>query len=98
MSAPPKSSDVVTLGECMAVLVPERPVGLCQATSLRVDIVGTEANPAIGLARLGVRARFISRVGYDTLGQRIRLTLEREKVDTAFLQTDSVAPTGVFFC
>jgi 2-dehydro-3-deoxygluconokinase len=90
-------SQVVTLGECMAVLFPERAVGLDRAPSLRLDIAGTEANTAIGLARLGIQSRFISRVGDDPLGRRIRQTLEREGVDTRFLKTDQGAPTGVFF-
>src|SRR4051812_1894490 len=90
-------TDVVTLGECMAVLFPERPMGLDRAPRLRLDIAGTESNTAIGLARLGHRARFISRVGDDPFGRRIRQTLIHEGVDTTFLQTDAEAPTGVFF-
>ena len=90
-------ADVVTLGECMAVLFPERPIGIDRAPRLRLDIAGTEANTAIGLARLGVRARFISRVGDDPFGRRIRATLRTEGVDTEFLLTDATAPTGVFF-
>ena len=71
-----KAPQVVTLGECMAVLFPERTVGLDRAPSLRLDIAGTEANTAIGLSRLGIRSRFVSRVGDDPLGRRIRTTLE----------------------
>ena len=81
----------------MAVLFPERPVGLDRATRLRLDIAGTEANTAIGLARLGVTVRFISRVGDDPFGRRIRQTLTDEGVDTTLVHTDPDAPTGVFF-
>jgi 2-dehydro-3-deoxygluconokinase len=89
--------DVVTLGECMAVLYPREPVTLDDASVLALDIGGAEANLSIGLSRLGHRARFISRVGDDPFGQRMRATLEREGVDTAYLTTDTSAQTGVFF-
>jgi 2-dehydro-3-deoxygluconokinase len=89
--------EVVTLGECMAVLFPDERRRLERARRLRMDIAGTEANTAIGLARLGVAARFIGRVGDDPFGTRIRETLSAEGVDTRFLQVDPGAPTGVFF-
>src|ERR1051325_2661345 len=88
---------VVTLGECMAVLYPARPVGLDRADRGLLDIAGTEANTAIGLARLGVGARFISLVGDDPFGRRIRSTLAREGVDVSYLRTHPEAPTGIFF-
>ena len=93
LSRPP----VVTLGECMAVLYPPRAEPLDQAGRLLLDIAGTEANTAIGLARQGIGARFISRVGDDPFGRRIRATLAREGVDVTYVDTDPVAPTGVFF-
>src|SRR6476619_6165810 len=90
-------TDVVTLGDRRIIHKTKRPVELERAPRLRLDIAGTEANTAIGLARLGQRARFISRVGNDPFGRLIRQTLLREGVDTTFLQTDADAPTGVFF-
>ncbi len=90
-------TDVVTLGECMAVFCPLEPLPLEAARTLAADIAGAEANLCIGLCRLGHSARFISRVGDDPFGRRIRTTLQGEGVDTAFLATDPLAPTGVFF-
>lgn len=89
--------DVVTLGECMAVLYPSDPVSLDEAHSLLLDIGGAEANLAIAMCRLGHSARFISRVGDDPFGRRVRAVLSREGVDTSSLLTDPHAPTGVFF-
>src|SRR6266542_2239590 len=68
-------TEVVTLGECMGVLYPEQPVTLDAATTLTLDIGGAEANLAIRLSRLGHTTRFISRVGDDPFGCRIRATL-----------------------
>nr|BBH85681.1 carbohydrate kinase [Thermosporothrix sp. COM3] len=89
--------EVVTLGECMAVLYPSEPIPLAQAGQLALDIAGAEANLSIGLSRLGHRVRFISRVGNDPFGQRIRSTLAAEGVQTDAIITDEQAPTGVFF-
>jgi 2-dehydro-3-deoxygluconokinase len=89
--------DIVTLGECMAVLYPPEPVTLDDTPSLLLDIGGAEANLSIALCRLGLSARFISRVGDDPFGQRMRATLAGEGVDVSALTTDPAAPTGVFF-
>lgn len=89
--------DVVTLGECMGVLYPPDPVTIDDSASLLWDIGGAEANLSIALARLGHSARFISRVGDDPFGRRVRAVLDAEGVDTSALQVDSGAPTGVFF-
>jgi 2-dehydro-3-deoxygluconokinase len=81
----------------MAVLYPREPVTLDDADVLALDIGGAEANLSIGLSRIGHSARFISRIGDDPFGQRMRATLEREGVDTTYLTTDKQAQTGVFF-
>ncbi len=54
MSASPY--EVLTLGECMAVLYPPDPQPLASTGSLLLDIAGAEVNTAIGLSRLGHRA------------------------------------------
>lgn len=90
-------SDVVTLGECMALAYPDEPAGLEDCTRLRLDLAGAESNLCIALCRLGHSARFISRVGQDPFGARIRRRLEQEGVDVSALLADPHAPTGVFF-
>lgn len=89
--------EVITLGECMALAYPPRPVGLEESDVLHLDIAGAESNLCIGLSRLGVKARFISRLGDDPFGRRIHQVLSREGVDTQALLTTIGAPTGVFF-
>lgn len=92
-----QANEVVTLGESMAVLYPQEQVSLRDATSVLLDIAGAESNTAIGLARLGHRAAFISRVGADSFGQRITRVLTSEGVDTRYLLMDEQRPTGVLF-
>jgi len=89
--------EVVTLGETMALISPSEPLPLAQATTLTLGIAGAESNLAILLRRFGYRVRFISRVGNDPFGQRIRATLAEEAIDITDLRTDDTAPTGVFF-
>ena len=87
-------ADVVTLGECMAVLYPSEPVPLDGARTLALDIGGAEANFSIALSRLGHTARYITRVGDDPFGQRMRAVLDAERVDTSGIITDGGAPTN----
>jgi 2-dehydro-3-deoxygluconokinase len=89
--------EVVTLGEAMAILYPNEPITLGQATTLTLGVGGAESNLAIMLSRLGHRVHFISRVGADPFGERIRMTLADEGVDIDDLLTDTMAPTGIFF-
>jgi 2-dehydro-3-deoxygluconokinase len=81
----------------MGVLYPPEPVTLDDTGTLLLDIGGAEANLSVALARLGHSVRYISRVGADPFGERIRNTLAAEGVDVSGVRTDQVAPTGVFF-
>lgn len=89
--------EVMTFGECMAVLYPPDPVTIDAAPLLKWDIGGAEANCAIALTRLGISVRFHSRVGNDPFGRKIVSTLVGEGVDTSTVMIDAARPTGVFF-
>ncbi len=89
--------EVVTLGETMALISPDEALTLDQATTLTLGIAGAESNLAILLRRFGHSIRFISRVGNDPFGQRIRATLAQEAIDITDIRIDDTAPTGVFF-
>ncbi|NOK60644.1 MAG: sugar kinase [Chloroflexi bacterium AL-W] len=90
-------SEVVTLGETMVALYPQEPIPLDAADTLALNIGGAESNLAIGLRRLGHSTRFISRIGVDPFGQRIRIILEQEGVDTEYLIDDPEVQTGIYF-
>ena len=89
--------DVVTLGECMALVYPQELIPLAESSLLRLDLAGAESNLCIGLSRLGFSTRFISRLGRDPLGEFIRNRLGDEGILTDALSIDKDAPTGVFF-
>lgn len=89
--------EVMTFGECMAVLYPPDPVQIDDAPLLKWDIGGAEANCAIALARLGISVRWHSRVGNDPFGRKMISILAGEGVDTSAVAIDATKPTGVFF-
>jgi len=86
---------VVTLGECLVSFVARGPGPMSEAPDFARTIAGAEANVAVGLARLGVPAAFIGRVGADGLGTAILRRLRGEGVDVRHLVVDESASTGV---
>lgn len=86
---------MVALGECMVGLLAEPGRPLTHADRFEIMPAGTEANVAVGLARVGHRSRFVSRVGDDAFGHRIVRTLRGEGVDVSFVAIDPDRPTGL---
>jgi 2-dehydro-3-deoxygluconokinase len=87
---------VVTAGETMALVVPPSPGRLRHASSLSLSIGGAESNVAIGLARLGIPASWISVLGDDELGELVLHRLRAEGVDTSAVRRISDRPTGLY--
>ncbi|WP_377273501.1 sugar kinase [Peterkaempfera sp. SMS 1(5)a] len=86
---------VVCLGETMAALAPEPLSPLDDADLLRVDIAGAESNVALYLADHGIPARWVSAVGDDPFGRRIRERIAHGGVDVSGVRTDPERPTGL---
>lgn len=89
--------DVVTIGESMVVFTPASNGLMRYATHFTKKIGGAESNVAVGLARLGHRAGWISRVGNDEFGKAILAFLKGEGVDISRVKMDEKAPTGIYF-
>jgi 2-dehydro-3-deoxygluconokinase len=90
-------SDVVTLGETMALLTTPRVGRLRDMPELLMGIAGSESNVAIGICRLGYRASWIGRVGADEFGELILASLRREGVDVAGSVVDGAVHTAIMF-
>jgi 2-dehydro-3-deoxygluconokinase len=86
---------VVTLGETMVALVAEEAGPLRYASRFRHRAAGAESNVAIGLARLGVSAGWVSRVEDDEFGRYICTAVRGEDVDVSRGELDPDRPTGV---
>ncbi len=89
--------DVVTVGESMVLFQPMSDGPLQYSPLFSRSIAGAESNLSIALSRLGLRVRYISRLGTDPFGDLILATLAGEGVDTSFVVRDKTAPTAVYF-
>jgi 2-dehydro-3-deoxygluconokinase len=92
----PRPGCVVTAGETLALAVPPAPGRLRHARSLVLSIGGAESNVAIGLARLGLPARWVSALGDDELGELVLSRVRAEGVDTSGTQRVPDRPTGLY--
>jgi 2-dehydro-3-deoxygluconokinase len=87
--------DLIALGETMMALAPRPGESLRRAATLHVDHAGAESNTCVGLARLGFRVAWVSRLGEDAAGDRILDALAAEGVDTRWVRRDGERPTGM---
>jgi 2-dehydro-3-deoxygluconokinase len=87
--------DLIALGETMIALAPPPGQTVQTAPALLVDHAGAESNTCVGLARLGLRVAWISRLGTDAAGNRILDALAAEGVDTQWVERDPNRRTGL---
>lgn len=89
--------DVVTLGETMLRLTPPDFKRLEQTTSFNAEVGGSESNLAIGLARLGLKVAWLSRLTDNPLGRLIEGTIARQGVDTSRVIWTGADRVGLYF-
>ena len=73
--------DVVTLGEALVLLAADQPGPLAAVQSFTAYTAGAETNVAVGLARLGLRVGWASRLGDDAYGHQLLQAFTQEGVD-----------------
>jgi 2-dehydro-3-deoxygluconokinase len=86
--------DAITVGEAMVQFAALQTGPLEDVASFARVTAGAELNVAIGLARLGLRVGYISRLGSDSFGRHIASTLDREGVDRQHVGIDAEHATG----
>jgi len=89
--------DVVTLGEAMGLFVARESGPLDEAMSFDKRSAGAETNVAVGLARLGLRVGWASRLGDDSLGRWLLRSFQREGIDCTRVVVDPTQRTGLMF-
>jgi 2-dehydro-3-deoxygluconokinase len=94
---PASGCDVVTFGEAMLLLVADRPGPIEQAQAFHKRTAGAETNVAIGLARLGLKVGWASRLGADSMGRYLLAEMQREGIDCSHVRCDPAARTGFQF-
>ena len=90
----PHALDVITIGEAMAMFVATKTGELSAVDQFIKRVAGAELNVATGLARLGLKVGWVSRVGNDSFGQFVLDTLKKEGIETAGVTLDDRYPTG----
>lgn len=88
---------LLAIGETMALVTPRDATPLADTDQVELTIGGAESNVAMHVAGLGGHAGWISALGDDALGQRVRRTISAHGVDTRWVEFDAQAPTGVYF-
>lgn len=97
MTAPHPTPRLIAIGETMALVAPTTAESLLTAQEFQLAIGGAESNVAIHVASLGHPTSWVSALGDDVLGARVRATIADRGVDTRWVGTDPTAPTGVYF-
>lgn len=98
MSSSPDTSapelDVATFGEAMVLLVADQPGPLEDVMGFHKRTAGAETNVAIGLARLGLRVGWASRLGADSMARYLLGAMQREGIDCSHVICDASQRTG----
>jgi len=89
---PAPDTQLVTMGETMALLTHPLTTPLRHAQTLYLSVGGSESNVSIAAARLGVRTAWIGRVGSDELGQMVLREVRAEGVRTLSHRMRDVLP------
>ena len=92
-----KRFDCITLGESMALFAADSPGDLSQVSHYTRHIAGAESNVAIGLARLGLRVAWLSRLGGDEIGKFVRQAIASEGVNCDYVSVHPQERTGLMF-
>jgi 2-dehydro-3-deoxygluconokinase len=90
----PMRMDVVTVGEPMVLFMAQQPGALEHAASYAQVTAGAELNVATGLARLGLRVGYLSRLGDDSFGRHLAAFMDREGIDRRHVTIDAQHATG----
>ncbi len=89
--------DVLTLGESMLRFSPPGMQRLEQAAAFEIHVGGSESNTAVGLARLGLRVAWLSRLGENAVGRIVAAEIARHGVDYQYVRWAEGERVGTYF-
>lgn len=85
---------VLLIGEPMELLLAEEEGALADVSHFRASVSGAEMNVAVGLSRLGLCPRYMTRLGDDPRAKRIRSFMRANGISDDLIITDSAHLTG----
>jgi 2-dehydro-3-deoxygluconokinase len=88
---------VLTFGELMLRLAPPNYERFLQSPRFEATFGGGEANVAVGLSKLGVKAGFVTRLPANAIGDAAMGELARHGVDTSFVARGG-SRVGIYYC
>jgi 2-dehydro-3-deoxygluconokinase len=88
-------ANIFTFGEAVAVFAAEDELPVSRARDYQRWTGGAELNVAVGVSRLGLTARWFSRLGADGLGEAVLSDARSEGVITDSVIMDDSANTGL---
>src|SRR5271155_3203371 len=89
--------EIITFGEAMIRLSPPNFLRLEQASSLDLRVGGAELNTAVGLARLGHSAAWVSRLTDNPLGRLVANRAREAGVSTDHIVWTNDDRVGIYF-
>lgn len=89
--------DVLTFGESMLRLTPPGFLRIEQTQSFDIWVGGTESNTAVGLARLGMKVAWLSRLPRSPLGRYISNRIAQYGVDVSQVVWADDERLGIYF-
>ncbi len=89
--------DVISYGEVMIRITPQRFKTFVASNSWEVEIGGTEANVLVGLSILGFKTEFISSFPDNFLGYKALYELRKYGVGTERVKMTSEGRMGIYF-
>ena len=87
-------SKVLLIGEPMELLMAEEEGRLSEVKRFSAHVTGAELNVAVGITRLGLEARYMTRLGNDPRAERIRTFMKENSISDELLITDELHQTG----
>lgn len=89
--------EVVTFGESMVLFSSDKNLPLEYVHQFNKQMAGAESNVAIGLAKLGHRVGWFSKLGDDPFGRYVLHQIRGYGIDISRCRHTGDAPTGVYF-
>ncbi len=90
-------AEVITLGETMLRLSPVTVSTLEETQQFQVDVAGAESNVAVGLARMGMQAGWISKLVDNSVGRLIAKRIQWHGVDISRIVWSESGRNGLYY-